>query len=169
MTFGLHGHNYFSHAACAPLVDGKARPPTGKFHWYSSAHLSLSLTPDSCMQRNGIPLVYERAASQLPTLRTLYVCPVENVWSRVPLLPCYLKGNLHNTILDSLRHHVPAGAAADSRQDSGTGSRLFEVNIWMWCYWRAFPLIFQERFRSRMQRRCAGSAFENQGLEELKL
>ena len=36
----------------------------------------LSLTPDSCMQRNGIPMVYERAASQLPTL---YVCPVENV------------------------------------------------------------------------------------------
>jgi hypothetical protein len=36
----------------------------------------ISLTPNSFMQRSGIPMVYERAASQLPTL---YVCPVENV------------------------------------------------------------------------------------------
>ena len=75
-------------------------------------------------------------ASQLPTL---YVCPVENVLGRVPLIPCYLKGNSHNTIPFSLRQHVPNGAAADSRQDSGTGSRLFEVNIWMWRYGRSFP------------------------------
>ena len=96
----------------------------------------ISLTPNSCMQRNGIPMLYERAASQLPTL---YVCPVENVLGRVPLMPCYLKGNLHSTIPHSLWHAVPAGAAADSRPDSGTGSRLFEVNIWMWRYGRAFP------------------------------
>ena len=96
----------------------------------------ISLTPNSCMQRNGIPMLYERAASQLPTL---YVCPVENVLGRVPLMSCYLKGNLHNTIPHSLRHAVLAGAAADSRPDSGTGSRLFEVNIWMWRYGRAFP------------------------------
>ena len=30
-------------------------------------------------------------------------------------------------------------AAADSRPDSGTGSRLFEVNMWMWRYGRTFP------------------------------
>jgi hypothetical protein len=54
-------------------------------------------------------------------------------------MPCYLKGNLRNTIPHSLWHAVPAGAAADSRPDSGTGSRLFEVNIWMWCFGRAFP------------------------------
>ncbi len=68
-------------------------------------------------------MVYERAASQLSTL---YVCPVKTVLGRVPLIPCYLKGNSHTTIPFSLRHHVPDGAAADSRQDSGTGSRLFE-------------------------------------------
>ena len=27
----------------------------------------ISLTPDSCMQKNGIPMLYERASSQLPT------------------------------------------------------------------------------------------------------
>ncbi len=80
----------------------------------------ISFTPDSCMQ--STPMVYERAASLLPTL---FVCPVENVLCRVPLVPCYLNGNLHHTIPYSLRYHVPAGAAADSRQDSGTGSRLF--------------------------------------------
>ena len=69
----------------------------------------------------------------------LYVCPVENVLGRVPLMPCYLKGNLHNTIQHALRYEVPDGTAADSRHDSGTGSQLFEVNIWMWRYGRAFP------------------------------
>ncbi len=96
----------------------------------------ISLTPDSCMQRNSIPMLYERAASQLPTL---YVCPVENILGCVPLMPCYLQRNLHNTIPLSLRHAVSAGAAADSRPDCGTGSRLFENNIWMWRYGRAFP------------------------------
>jgi hypothetical protein len=41
----------------------------------------ISLTPDSCMQKNGIPML----SSLLPTL---YVCPVENVLGRVPLIPC---------------------------------------------------------------------------------
>jgi hypothetical protein len=30
-------------------------------------------------------------------------------------------------------------AAADSRPDSGIGSRLFEINIWMWRYGRISP------------------------------
>ncbi len=49
------------------------------------------------------------------------------------------RNNSHNTIPFSLRHHVLDGAAADSRQDSGTGSLIFEVNIWMWRYGRSFP------------------------------
>ena len=39
---------------------------------------------DSCMQRKGVHMLYERAATQVPTL---YVCPVENVLGRVPLIP----------------------------------------------------------------------------------
>ncbi len=34
---------------------------------------------------------------------------------------------------------VPREAAADSRPDSGTGSQLFEINMWMWRYGRTFP------------------------------
>ena len=81
------------------------------------------------MQTNGIPTLYEWASSQLPTL---YVCPVENVLGRVQLILCFLCGNKNNTIPHSLRYEVPDGAAADSRHDSGTGSLLFEVNVWMW-------------------------------------
>ncbi len=35
---------------------------------------------------------------------------------------------------------IPAEAVADSRPDSGSGSRLFEISIWMWRYGRTFPL-----------------------------
>ena len=34
----------------------------------------ISLTPDSCMQRKGVPMLYQRAATQVPTL---CVCPVK--------------------------------------------------------------------------------------------
>ncbi len=51
----------------------------------------ISLTPDSCMQQKGVPMLYER-------LPSLYVCPVENVLGRVPLIQCYLNGNTSNTI-----------------------------------------------------------------------
>ena len=97
------------------------------------------MTPDSCMQRKGVPMLYERAATQVPSL---YVCPVENVLGRVPLIPCYLNGNSLNTIPHSFRSRIPREAAADSRPDSRTGSRLFEVNIWMWKYGRTFPREF---------------------------
>ena len=98
----------------------------------------ISLTPDSCMQRKGVLMLYERAASQVPSL---YVCPgpVENVLGRVPLIPCYLNGNSVNTIPHCFRGKIPREAAADSRSDNGTGSRLFQLNMWMWRYGRTFP------------------------------
>jgi hypothetical protein len=34
---------------------------------------------------------------------------------------------------------IPREAAADSGPDSGTGSRVFEINMWMWRYGRTFP------------------------------
>ena len=96
----------------------------------------ISLTPDSCLQLKGVPMLYERSATVLPSL---YVCPVQNVLGRVPLIPCYLNGNDSNTIPYKYRGAIPAEAAADSRHNSGTGSKLFEINIWMWRYGRTFP------------------------------
>ncbi len=44
-----------------------------------------------------------------------------------------------NTIPHCFRGKIPREAAADSRPDSGTGSRLFGINMWMWRYGRTFP------------------------------
>jgi hypothetical protein len=79
----------------------------------------ISFMPDRCMQRKGVPMLNERAATILPTL---YVCPVDNVLGRVPLIPCYLHGNTRNTISYKYRLGgavpVTVEAAADSRLDS---------------------------------------------------
>ena len=105
----------------------------------------ISLTPDSYRQRKGAPML---CTNGLPIKCQHYVCPVENVlpvenvFGRVPLLPCYLKRNTVNTIPYSCRSQIPRGATADSRPDSGAGSRLFEVNIWMWQYGRPFQRKF---------------------------
>ncbi len=64
----------------------------------------ISLTPESCMHRKGVPMLYKRAASQVPSL---YVCPVENVLGRVPLIPCFLNCNLVDTIHRCFRGKVP--------------------------------------------------------------
>jgi hypothetical protein len=86
------------------------------------------------MQRKGVPMLYERADSKVPSL---YVCPVvDNVLGRVPFMPCYLNGNSVNTIPHCFRGKIPREAAADSRPDSGTASRFFEINMWMWRYGR---------------------------------
>jgi hypothetical protein len=37
------------------------------------------------------------------------------------------------------RGKIPREAAADSRPDSRAGSRLFEINMWMWRYGGTFP------------------------------
>jgi hypothetical protein len=104
--------------------------------FFSSTFEPISLTLDSCMQRKGVPMLYKRSATVLPTL---YVCPVKNVLDQVPFILCYLNGNTCNTIPHKYRGATPAEAAEDSRPDSGTGSRLFEINIWMWRYGRTFP------------------------------
>jgi hypothetical protein len=109
-------------------------------------------------------MLFEPAASQLPTL---YVCPVENVLGRVPLLPCYMMGNKQNTIPQALQYHVSNGAAADSRSNSGTASRLFEVNIWMWRYGRAFPRKISVKDAEEM-RRSRVSESRRRGAETLK-
>ena len=86
-------------------------------------------------------MLYERSVIVLPTL---YFCPVENVLgpgsSAVDsLLLEWQHMQYHTAQVQGSLGAIPAEAAADSRQDSGTGSRLFEINIWMWRYGRTFP------------------------------
>ena len=51
------------------------------------------------------------------------------------------KHSLTATAIKDLIAEIPREASADSRPDSGTGSRLFEINMWtrMWRYGRTFP------------------------------
>ncbi len=62
-----------------------------------------------------------------------------DVLGRVFLIPGYLNGNSVNTIPRSFRGKFPKEATADSRPNSGTGSLLFEFNMWIWRYGRTLP------------------------------
>ena len=83
-----------------------------------------------------VPMLYKNSERDLPTL---YMCPVGNVLGRAPLTPCYMSCNTHPTIPYCFRGKNLGGAKADSRPDNGTGSKLFEVNIWLWRYGRSLP------------------------------
>ena len=67
----------------------------------------------------------------------LYICRAKNVLGRVPLMPCCISGNAHPNLPHSFCNR--AGATADSSMGRGNGSRLYELNLWMWCYGRGQP------------------------------
>jgi hypothetical protein len=99
---------------------------------YFSTFEPIELTPVSIMQQ---AMLYDSASNQ--RLPCLCICPVANVLGRAPLIPCFIGGNSHPTIPHSFRNGPRLGsAAADTQRDRGNGSRLYEVNIWMWCYGR---------------------------------
>ena len=94
----------------------------------------IDLSPQSVMADKGIPMLCEDAPSQMPTM---YICPVTNVLGRIPLIPCYMDGQTHATIPHRFRKTNLGGAIADSMAENGTGSRLYELNVWMWRYGRS--------------------------------
>ncbi len=55
----------------------------------------------------------------------------------------------------------------DSRQDSWTGSRLFEINIWVWRYGRAFPRTISVKDAEEMRRERVRES-RRRGVETLK-
>ena len=95
----------------------------------------IKLTPNSVMQRNGVPMFFDSASST--NLPSLYICRAENVLGRVPLMPCYIGGNAHPTLPHRFGNR--SGATADSSVGRGNGSRLYELNLWMWRYGRGQP------------------------------
>jgi hypothetical protein len=75
-----------------------------------------------------------------PRLPCLYICPVANVLGRAPLIPSFIGGNSHPTIPYRFKVDRRIGhASADTQRDRGNGSRLYEVNIYMWRYGRGRP------------------------------
>ncbi len=71
----------------------------------------------------------------------------------------------HNSARSAVE--VPDGAEADSLEGNGTGSRLFEVNIWMWRYGRAFPRKVSVKDADEM-RRARVAESRRKGAETLK-
>ena len=118
---------------------------------YFSTFEPIELTPDSIMQRAGVPMLYDSASN--PRLPCLYLCPAANVLVRAPLIPCYIGGNRYPTIPYRFKDDQRLGdASADTQRDKGNGSRLYEVNIWMWRYGRGrsrmVSIAEAERIRS---------------------
>ncbi len=96
-------------------------------------------------------MLYESASNQ--RLPYLYICPAANVLGRPPLIPCFICGNSHPTIPYSFKDDMCIGnASADTQLDLSNGSRLYEVNIWMWRYGRGRPRMISiaeaERIRA---------------------
>jgi len=97
----------------------------------------VNLTPNSVMQQEGVPMFYDSASCT--ALPCLYICPVKNVLGRVPMIPCFVAGNTQPTIPHRFARGgraVLGAGAADTRPDSGNGSRLYELHLWMWRYGR---------------------------------
>jgi hypothetical protein len=98
----------------------------------------INLPIDSVMKRKGVPMFYYSASStNLPRQPSLYLCRAENVLGRVPMMPCFVGGN--STPTRPHRFGDSDGAVADTSVGRGNGSRLYELNLWMWLYGRGQP------------------------------
>ncbi len=105
---------------------------------YFSMFEPIYLTPNSIMQKAGVPMLYDTASN--PRLPSLYICPVANVLGGAPVIPCFIVSNTHPTIPYRFKNsRILGSASADTQPDRGNGSRLNEVNLWLWRYGRGQP------------------------------
>ena len=96
-------------------------------------------TDDQMHQMGDIIQLYE--PGPLPALEPiLHVGFLSHVLCRVPLVPCYMGGSEHPTVPHCFARSskVPHGRA-DRNEGTGDGSRLYEVNMWMWKFGRGMP------------------------------
>ena len=104
---------------------------------FISAFERVKLDPDDEMHKIGdIIQLYE--PGPLPAFEPImHVGFLSHVLCRVPLVPCFMDGSDHPTIprrfarSSRIRH-----GRADRNQGTGDGSRLYEVNMWMWKFGR---------------------------------
>ena len=64
----------------------------------------------------------------------VYLCRSFNVLGRVPLMPCYVRGKPHPTLPNLFGDRDGAQAKVDTSRGRGNGSKLYELNLWMWRY-----------------------------------
>ena len=107
---------------------------------YFSTFEPINRTPNIVMQKAGVPMLYDTVTASNPRLPSLYIGPVANVLGRAPLIPCFIDGNTHPTIPYKFKNsRILGSASADTQPDRGNGSRLYEVNLWLWRYGRGQP------------------------------
>ena len=143
---------FFNCTLCPAGAKGDRRMHKEVSLVYFSTFEPIELTPDSIMQRAGVPMLYDSASN--PRLPCLYICLAANVLGRAPLIPCFIGGNRYPTIPHRFKDDRRLGdASADTQRDRGNGSRLYEVNIWMWRYGRGrsrmVSIAEAERIRSK--------------------
>ena len=128
---------FFRCTLCPVTVGAKSREQSLQHKEVSLVFFSsmepIDLTPDSVMQRQKVPMLYDTASCA--AIPTLYVCDVKNVLGRVPLMPCFLEGSCHHTIPHSFRGQDLQGARADTREGSGNGFIYSTAgNAWMYIF-----------------------------------
>ena len=99
---------------------------------YFSVFMPCNLTPTHPLQQAGNEMLYD--PSPMPIL---YVGHVKHALCRVPLIPCFLNCNSTPTIPRSFAGKK-ASKFPHGQSDTATtnGSRLFEVNNFMWQFGR---------------------------------
>ena len=116
----------------------------------------------------GVQKLYEPS----PTVTSmLYVGLAANVLGRVPWMPLFLLGNSIPTIPHQLLQHRSARfphGLADAADESGKkGSNFYEINQWLWQFWRGKPrlggLSVAETEEWRMVRRGQGNGWCEEG------
>ena len=78
---------------------------------------------------------------------------LSHVLCRVPLIPCYMDGSEHPTVPHRFaRSSKVRFGRADRQIGTGDGSKLYEVNMWLWKFGRGMPrsrtVSESERLRS---------------------
>jgi hypothetical protein len=104
---------FFNCTLCPTGDKGSAYSSLHKnvFLVYFSTFEPIDLTPDSIMQRAGVPMLYDSASN--PRLPCLYICPVA-------LIPCFIGGYSHPTIPYRFKDDQRIGhASADTQPDRG--------------------------------------------------
>lgn len=121
--------------ACVCLIAPFPSAPFGVFLAFFSTFKPVNFTPDAIMQ--GCPCFMILQAVQPFPVYT-FAIHVKNILGRVPMFPIFFEGNTQPTIPHWFRGQRRrfAGWAADTKPDSGNGSCLCEINLWMWlCVW----------------------------------
>ena len=99
-------------------------------------------------QDAGMKIVYRTLP--VPYLK---VKDVSYILQRASLAPCFLADQEIPTVPASLARHFPLGKA-DTRDKPGSGSEVFEVNMWAMIFGR--PKLAPKSVRSQLKKRKSG-------------